>query len=83
MKIADANPNFPISSAIFSNFNYNGVGTSSSWPSNSWILPIADNLPTAIITIFPSPDKTLLPESIIGDGTSWAPASSLLPSAII
>jgi len=30
--MADINPNLPISSAIVSNFNCNGVGLSSSFP---------------------------------------------------
>jgi len=32
IKMEEINPNLPISSAITSNFNYNGVGLSSSFP---------------------------------------------------
>jgi hypothetical protein len=49
-----------------SNFIYSGVGFSSSLLKRFWIFPMAENLPTAITTIYPSPERTLLPESMMG-----------------
>lgn len=72
INIADTKPNIPISSAIFSNFFYNGVACYSYVDNKFWILPIAEYLPTAITTIFPSPESILLPLNKIGDDTSWA-----------
>ncbi len=70
MSNPEYNPNFPISLAIVSNFYYSGV-ISASYSINAYILPTHEFYPTTNISILPSPDSTLVPESIAGDGIVW------------
>lgn len=76
---AEYDPNLPMSSAIAASFIYSGVTKdikNKSLPSSSSdlnkadILPTQDESPTTIISIFPSPVNTLVPDIIIGLGTS-------------
>ncbi len=69
IKIAAINPNFPMSSAIFSNFICKGVAPTYYWASKALILPMHEQSPTTIINNFPSPVKTLVPPIKIGEGT--------------
>ena len=65
--IAATRPNIPMSLAIFSNFIYNGV-ISSSDTKIALILPILDLGPTLITTILPEPLSTLVPAIITTEG---------------
>ena len=71
--MADHKPNFPISSAISSNFNSKGVLLLSSSSlfciTCSLILPDAEFGPVAKTKIHPSPSFTVVPENTIGDGS--------------
>lgn len=51
--MAEIKPNLPMSSAIFYNLFWSGVGPSSSWAKIDLILPKQDKSPTTIITILP------------------------------
>lgn len=83
MKIAEYNPKYPISLAIFSSFYYNGVDSGSAAFKLALIFPIQELSPTTKIMYFPHPVNTLVPDNKIGDGTSWAPDVFLPPSEII
>jgi len=66
---APIKPKILISVAIFSNFTYKGVYSSSASSVNfSLIYPAHESLPTTIQTNKPSPEMILVPESKIGDG---------------
>ena len=54
---AEINPNFPISSAIFSNFSCKGVALTSSDFKDSSIFPWQLSFPTTITRNLPSPPK--------------------------
>ena len=69
MAIAENKPNLPISSAIFDNFSYKGVIVSFE-TNDASIFPTQDFSPVTIVTIFPSPVKTLVPDIKTGLGTS-------------
>ena len=70
MIMAAINPNIPISLAIFSNFIYKGVNSSSPLVIISYILPIEEFFPTLITIIEPLPVKTLVPAIKITEGIS-------------
>ena len=70
MARADTKPNIEISLANFSNFNYNGVN-SSSLAIKSSIFPIAEFLPTFIMRILPVPVKTFVPANKTFDDIVW------------
>ena len=68
--IAEYRPNLPISWAIVYNFIWRGVAETYSWARRALILPIHEESPTTRISSFPSPESTLVPPIIIGEGTS-------------
>ena len=68
--IAAISPKIPISLAIFSNFIYNGV-ISSSETRMALIFPILELGPTLITTILPEPLRTLVPAIITTEGIAW------------
>jgi len=70
MMMAEYRPNLPISLASFSSFYWRGVGSGSSFSSSTLILPMQDCSPTTITIILPSPERTLVPLIMMGDGTS-------------
>lgn len=70
VSIPEYNPNLPISLAIVSNFYCNGV-ISASCSINAYILPTHEYYPTTNINSLPSPESTVVPESIAGDGRVW------------
>lgn len=70
MARADTKPNIEISLANFSNFNYNGVN-SSSLAIKSSIFPIEEFLPTFIMRILPVPVKTFVPANKTFDDIVW------------
>jgi hypothetical protein len=68
--MAEYNPNFPMSLAIFSSFCCKGVDVSSYWARRALIFPIHELSPTTRIINFPYPLRTLVPPIKIGEGTS-------------
>lgn len=60
-----------MSLAIPSNFIWSGVRSSSPEVIISYILPMAECLPTLITTIYPVPVRTLVPDKTIGLGIEW------------
>jgi len=69
IRIAETKPKYPISSAIVVSLFYKGVVSSTSAIKRVLIFPKAESSPTAIITTFPSPERTLVPDRTIGEGT--------------
>ena len=83
ISIAEYKPKYPISSAIPSSFYWRGVASGSSCLSSACILPKQESSPTTIATIKPSPLSTLVPESMMREGTSFLEAWFYPPSFLI
>lgn len=83
MRIADFKPKPLMSIAIASNFSCNGVTSSYLVLSSFDILPMQLYSPTTVIIILPAPVRIFVPDSTIGDGTSWLLAVFFPPCSMI
>lgn len=70
IKMAAISPNLPISLAMVSSFYYKGVTSTSDYLSIAPILPSHELSPTHRTMNLPSPHNTLVPDMMIGEGTS-------------
>lgn len=83
MRMEAHKPNLPMSSAITSSLFCRGVDVSYYCSRRALIFPRQELSPTTITIIFPYPVSILVPESMIGVGTSWIPAEFFYPFLII
>ena len=70
MRIAETRPNLPISVAMVSNFYWRGVTSTSDCLNIAPIFPSQVLSPTTRTINLPSPQRTFVPDMMIGDGTS-------------